>query len=140
MAGLGAIRDAIKTTIGASIAGLRIYDTVPDVAYTPALVIEPAEADFAQAMGRGLDEWNLNLYLLCSKTVARVGQDQLDAYITGAGASSIRAVIFAAPTLGLADTQAFVSGMSGYGGSFESAGIDHVGAVLTLTVYTKGTA
>ena len=139
MAGLGAIRDAVQATIEANISGLRVYDTVPDVAYTPALVIEPDEADFAVAMGRGVDSWKLNLFLLCSKAVARVGQDQLDAYVTGAGASSIRQVIFTNSTLGLADTAAVVTGMSGYGGSFDSAGIDHVGAVLALTVHTKGT-
>lgn len=140
MAGLGAIRDAIKTTIEANISGLRVYDTVPGVAHLPALVIEPESSDFNVAMGRGLDEHVINLYVLCTRAVARVGQDQLDAFVTGAGDSSVRQVVFNNKTLGLADTQAVVTGMSGYGGTFESAGLPHVGAVLTLRVHTKGSA
>lgn len=140
MATLSAIRDAVKTTITANISGVEVYDTVPDVAITPAVVVFPAEADFTVAMGRGTDRWEFDLYVLCQRAVADEGQNALDAYVTGAGASSIRQVVFNNPTLGVADTDAHISQMRDYGGQFESAQIPHVGARLRLVVLTPGTA
>lgn len=139
MASLSAIRDGIKTTIG-GIADLEVYDTVPDVTVVPAVVVWPAEADFQIVMGRGTDRYEFDLYVLTQRAVADEGQNDLDSYITGAGASSIRQVIWNSRTLGLVDgTDAHVSGMSRYGGSFENAQVPHVGAVLRLGVLTPGT-
>lgn len=140
MASLLAIRDAIKTTLDANLAEVEIYDTVPDVAHTPAIVVMPAEADFDVAMGRGTDRWELDLYVLCSRAVADEGQDQLDVYVTGAGDSSVRELIFNNATLGGVAVDAHVSGMRGYGGQFEVAQITHIGAILRLVVLTPGTA
>lgn len=141
MATLSDIRTAIAATIAANVAGLEVYGRVPDVIHTPAVVVEPAAADFNVAMGRGTDTWTFALYVLCARTVATEGQDQLDVYVTGAGDSSLREIIFENRTLGLAAgaLDASISGMSDYGATFESAGIPHVGAVLTLIVHTNGT-
>lgn len=141
MAALGAIRDAIKATVEANVTGLRVYDTVPESPALPALLILPVETDFFKAFGRGSDTHQIDLFLMLSRTVPRTGQDSLDAYVGGSGSQSIRAVVFANQTLGLTDgTQAIVSGMSRYGGSFPAAGIDHIGAALRLVVTTPGTA
>lgn len=140
MASLAAIRDAVKTTITANVSGVEVYDTVSDVAITPAVVVYPAEADFNVVMGRGTDTWEFDLYVLCQRAVADEGQDALDAYVTGAGSSSIRQVVFNNRTLGLTGIDAHVSGMSEYGGFFESAQIPHVGAKLRLVVLTPGTS
>lgn len=140
MASLEAIRDAIKTTIGANIASLHVYDTVPDATNLPAVVVAPVEADFVQAMGRGADTWELHLYVLAPYAMAELGQDALDGYVTGAGSNSIRQIIFNNRALGLSGVDAHVARMSGYGGRFEAAGIDHIGAILHLTVHTTGTA
>lgn len=139
MASLGAIRDAIKATL-ATIDGVRIYDTVPDQINLPAVLILPIEADFNKAFGRGHDSYSFDLFVMTSRTVARTSQDALDAFLNGSGARSIRATIFAAQGLGLDDgTQAHVTGMSRYGGSFPAAGIDHIGAALRLNVTTGNT-
>lgn len=140
MATLAALRDAIKTTITANISGIQVYDTVPDVTVVPAVVIYPADADFDFAMGRGSDKEEFDLYVLCQRAVADEGQNTLDELTAGSGARSIRQVIFNNPTLGLASTDAHVSGRSGYGGQFETALIQHVGAMLRLVVLTSGTA
>jgi hypothetical protein len=140
MATLGEIRDAIKETLS-TIADVRIYDTVPDQVNLPAILILPVEANFDKAFGRGHDEWQFDLFVMTSRTVARTSQDSLDAFVNGSGTRSIRALIFANQTLGLNDgTQAHVSGMSRYGGEFKTAGQDHIGAALRLTVTTIGTA
>lgn len=140
MAGLEAIRDAIKTTIEAGIPTLHCYDTVPEATNLPAVVVAPTAADFDVTMGRGTDTWTFTLAVLVQSLDADLGQDRLDALVTGAGATSIRQCIFNARSLGLANVDAHVSAMSGYGGTFESAGANHIGATLTLNVHTTGTA
>lgn len=140
MSSLQAIRDAIKATVEAQIPGVFGYDTVPEVANLPAIVAMPDTADFAVAMGRGADTWELDLAVLVPWTDSNVSQDALDELVTGAGPRSIRQVIFLNKTLGLADVNAHISGMSDYGAAFEMAKIEHIGARLRMVVHTTGTA
>ncbi len=141
MASLAQVRDGVKATLEANVTGLRVYDTVPDTVNLPALLVLPVEANFDFAFGRGADNYQIDLFVMTSRTVPRAGQDGLDAFITGAGSQSIRQAIFQNRTLGLVDgTEAHVSGMSRYGGNFPTAGIDHIGAALRLVVTTPGTS
>lgn len=140
MASVKAIRDGLKSTIAAAIPGLNGYDTVADSVNLPAFVVVPASADFNVAMGRGADTHNFDVYVLTSWRESGLAQDDLDDYVTGAGAKSIRQAVFNAPTLGLTNTHAHVSGMRGYGARFDVAEIEHVGAILTVSVLTSGTA
>lgn len=140
MSSLAAIRDAIKTTIGDNITGLRGHDTIPDAISPPAFVVVPVDADFAVAMSRGTDTWNFDILVLVSRTSTRTAQDALDAYVTGAGASSIRQVIFNNRTLGLADTTAHIAGMSKYDFEYTVGAVDYAGATLRLVAQTSGQA
>jgi hypothetical protein len=140
MAGIEQIRDAVKTTVE-TIAGLRVYDTAPDIANLPAMLVLPVATNFNAAFGRGFDTHQFDLFVMVSRVVPRVGQDSLDAFVTGAGPQSIRQAVFTNRSLGLADgTEAHVSGMSRYGGTFPAASIEHIGAALRLVVTTPGTA
>lgn len=138
MAGLSAIRIALRNLIKTGIPELVVYDTIPEVAQMPALVICPESCDFTKAMRRGHDEYQFELFVLVARTETEVAQNRLDQYITGAGAKSIRQLIYGADGF-LEGTSGIVTGMKGYGGSFSNAGLDHVGAMLTLTVITPGT-
>lgn len=142
MASLSQIRDGIKTTLTANITNLEVYDTVPDVAITPAVLVWLDSIDFNVAMGRGTDRYEFDLFVLASRAVADEGQDSVDEYITGVGARSVRQVVFQNRTLGLAGTDAHVSAMppGNYGGKFDIAQIPHIGAVLRLVVVTPGTS
>ena len=139
MSSIAAIRTAIKTTVEAAVSSLTVYDTMPDRINLPAVVVVPSASDFNVAMGRGADTHNFDLYVLTSKRETGLAQDDLDAFITGAGSASIRQVIFSARALGLSDADEHVVGMRGYGGSFSFADIDHVGAILEVVVHTSGT-
>lgn len=144
MAGLSEIRTAIKTTIESAVSTVKVYPVVEAVNVIAqggvSVVVLPQATDFLVAMGRGTDTYTFALLVMANPGDPEIAQNTLDAHITGAGSSSIRAAVFAAKTLGLANTDAHISGMSGYGGRFESAGIDHIGAVLTLIVHTVGTS
>lgn len=138
MASLASIRTGVKTTLEAAITGLRVYDKIAAAVQVPAVVVEPATADFIVAMGRGTDTWDLDLHVVVADSEEIVGQAKLDQYVTGAGSLSIRQAIFNAKTLGLSSTDAHVSAMTAYGVRFEQAPIQHVGATLRLIVHTKG--
>lgn len=140
MATLSAIRDAIQTVVGTAIPTLTVYDTVPDVVNLPALVVIPAETVFSAAFGRGLDTHTLSLCVLASNREPGLGQDDLDALVAGSGVGSVRQAIWNNKTLSLASTDANITGMSQYGGRFETAGVEHVGAILTTVVTSLGTA
>lgn len=141
MSSLSQIRTALAETISEGVdSELLTYDTVPDVAQLPAAVIRPRDCNFAKAFNRGLDEWDFDIFVLVGRTDTQGGQEQLDGFIAGAGPDSIREVLFNNPTMGLADSDAFVKGMSGYGGEFNTARITHVGAILKVVVRTVGSA
>lgn len=141
MAGLKEIRDGVKATVDANVDGLQAYAKVEDIVNLPALLVLPVESNFNVAFGRGSDTYQIDLFVMVSRVVPRVGQNSLDAFVTGAGPQSIRQAIFNNRTLGLADgTEAHVSGMSRYGGTFPAASIEHIGAALRLVVTTPGTA
>jgi len=141
MASLEQIRDGIKTTIEAAIPSLHVYDTVPDSANVlPAVIVVPFTSDFEVAMGRGLDTWEFDLWVMVSTSEMDIRQDDLDAYVSGAGSDSIRQAIFNNKTLGLPNTNAHISQMLEYGARFATAGYPHLGARLRLLVHTPGTA
>ena len=135
MSSLAQIRDAIKSTL--AMPGLHVYDTVADVVNVPAVVVMPYQSDYATAMAMGGDTYWFNLAVMVQRSGdTRDSQEQLDLYITGKGPKSIREHIFHNCDLGLDDVDAVVEGVpkDGYGGTFDTAGFNYVGALLRLRV------
>jgi hypothetical protein len=134
------IRTAIDNTVQHAIPGLRGFNEVTDVTQLPAMVVMPARdtADFTGAMGRGLDIWRFDLYLLVQRGESTVAQAALDKYVSGSGDRSLRQVFYENPSLGLDDTDAMCEGVREYGGKFQTARIEHIGAIVRLTVRTSG--
>lgn len=143
MATLTEIRAALKATLKAAVPALNVYSEVSDVTQVPAVVVMPSprsdglSCNFHGAFGRGMDEWTLDLYVLVARTDSVLAQKNLDQYVTGKGPKSLREVIFTQADLGLTDgTDATAEGIREYGGNFSTASVQHVGAVLRLTVRT----
>lgn len=116
------------------------YALVEDMGNLPAVIIEPVEADFQEAMQRGMDTWDFNIYVLTSRAAnSETGQAVLDQLVSGAGPNSIREILHEHSELGLGEsTDATVYKLLGYGGSFTWAKVPHVGAVLKVRVRTDG--
>ncbi len=91
-AGLGTALDTIT--------GLRVFDYVPDSLSPPAAVVEPLEVDYDEAMRRGLDFYRAFILIIVGRMSDRSSQDRLDAYVTGSGASSVKAALEADKSLG----------------------------------------
>lgn len=136
------LRQAIDNTVQNNIPGLRGFKTVPAVSQLPAMVVTPARdtADFNGAMGRGMDTWRFDLYVLVQLGEAATAQDSLDHYLDGGlDPRSIRKVIYEHPDLGLGgDVDAHCEGIRDYGGRFQDAGVKHLGAIVRVTVRTSG--
>lgn len=141
MATLTQIRTAAGSTLEAAISGLKAHRTVPGSAAGDVVVIQPAEefVDFNVAMGRGSVTYQLDLLVLVPNGTLALAQDALDAYVTSAGGRSIRQAIWNARTLGLASTDAHVSGGGAYGLDYTLGQTQYLGATLRLVVHTKGT-
>lgn len=139
MPSLKTIRTAVKTTLDAAIPDLFSYNNVPEVTNTPAAVVRPDTSDFQVSMGRGTDTWEFEVLVLVPYGEADVAQDQLDDYVNGFGAKSIRQAIFTNRALGLTDVSAHIAGMSDYG-PVQVGDIEYLGATLRLVVHTTGTA
>ena len=138
MATLAQVRDGISTTLQAAISGLSVYPRVESAINLPAVVVAVADGiDYMVVMNRATMTWELDLHVLTSATINQLGQLDLDELIDISGARSIPQALYGAD-LGLAETQAHVESMSGYGGQIEAAGIDHIGATLRVIVHTKG--
>lgn len=131
------IGDAIAATIVAGIPGV-ISSTDPSkIMDPPAVIVEPATADFMSSYGQGTDVWMYNVFVLCSRRDENEGIRELNALIAGSGPTSIRQLLLQ-NGIGLADTTAYVAGMKGYGGHFKSGGVPMTGAILVVKAITDG--
>jgi hypothetical protein len=143
MASLAEIRTAIQATLDAAFIDDPItgYDQVPESVNVPAFVVVPRASDFQLAFGRGIDSYTFGVIVLVSRRDDELAQEDLDPYVTGAGASSIRQAIWGARHLGLGDdVEARVTGMTDYGGTYAFGSTEYAGAQLTVEVLTSGTA
>jgi hypothetical protein len=137
------MRGALASTIQASVdvtafgTGIYTYGNVVESITLPAIVVEPASANFQETLSRGLDSFDFNLFVLVSRADPNSAQPLLDALISGVGPSSIRRAIEDNPTLGLDGVNTVVHSMRGYGGSLEGFGLPHIGAVIQCCVYVS---
>lgn len=132
------VRAAIKTVLEAAIAApFFVHSKLAGVTNPPAVVVKPADADYEVAFGRGVDTWNYDLIVLASLADDATAQEKLDELVDGGGTKSIRKAIFNNRTLGLANTDAHISGMSDYDGRHTVGTLTYAGAVLRLVVHTQ---
>jgi len=99
LASLATIRDGLKTRL-ATIAGLQVYDTMPDTANPPcAIVGVPARIAYDAVMRSPVARYEIPVRVLAGRVVEGESQDRLDGYISPDGTNSLRAAIDADPTL-----------------------------------------
>lgn len=136
MASIVAIRDGLAANLG-TISGLRAFSYMPDRVSVPAAIVGEVGIDFDLTFGRGLDQFAITVRVYVSKASDRAGQDKLDGYLAGSGASSIKAAIEADKTLGGAAQTLKVVAVTGYG-VYEVGGVDYLGAEFSVVIYASG--
>jgi len=75
------VRDGLKTRL-ATITGLRSYDLIPDVVTPPCAIVGQLDFTFDIDNARGLDQAQLDVYVIVQRFSERAGQDKLDAYLS----------------------------------------------------------
>jgi len=117
------VRDALKTQLQ-TITGLRCYDTIPDSINVPAAIVGMLDFEFDMSMMRGADKATLDIIIITGRMSERSAQNALDTYLTGTGASSVKTVVEANPTLsGACQTLRVTTATSG---SIQVGAIDYL--------------
>ena len=93
------VRDGLKTRLQ-TISGLRVYELIPEPITPPCAVVGQLDFTFDIDNARGLDQANVDIYVIVQRFSERAGQDKLDGYLAGTGATSIKAAIEGDRTLG----------------------------------------
>lgn len=94
-----AVRNGLKANI-ATIKGMRVYDLIPDVIVPPCAVVGQLDLTFDLNNSRGLDQANIDVFVIVQRFSERTGQDALDKYLAGSGVNSVKAAIESDLTLG----------------------------------------
>lgn len=126
------VRDGLKTRLQ-TITGLRVYDLIPEPVTPPCAVVGQLDLTFDIDNARGLDQATVDIYVIVQRFSERAGQDKLDAYLAGSGASSIKTAIEGDRTLG--GTVNTLRVTSAESGQYESQGNLFLSYRYRLTIW-----
>ena len=114
MASITAIRSGLATNL-ATITGLRSGPTIPDNVNPPYAIITPSGVQYHRAFNNALSTYNFTVMVVVGRVSERTAQNNLDAYCSPTGTSSIRVAIESDKTLGGVVYDTIVTGMRNYG-------------------------
>lgn len=130
------VRAGIKTRL-ATITGLNTYALIPMTPNLPAALVMPRTIEFDESMARGSDLLTFDVLVLVTESITELAQSQLDPYLAGSGAQSIKAAIEGDTTLGGAADWTRVTGVSAYG-DIQYSGKLYLGARFSVEVDVDG--
>ncbi|MGI5293269.1 hypothetical protein ACQEVF_59530 [Nonomuraea polychroma] len=139
----GAIKEEIANSIRTAIPALNCFGYCPDSVPEPCFYVGEIEIDFDRAFQRGMDEMRVTCRLLVSRADDRAGQRALDTYLSGSGASSIKAAFHAArgapgqPALGGLCDDLHLTRVQGYR-MYEVGEVKFYGAELIVRIIGEG--
>jgi len=134
MASLSAVRDALAAQLD-TITGLTVHATIPGSVNPPAAVVAPATGQFLTfdtTMSRGSDDLAFRVIVVTGRGDDTTAQANLDAYLAGAGAQSVKVALEADQDLGGTVQYVTVDSVGDYG-LHGFGGVDYFGAVFTVT-------
>lgn len=128
------VADEMVTALG-SISGLRAFSWVPGTVNIPAAIIPPpTDITFDETYGRGMDRMTFQVYVVASKAVDRSGTERINGYLSGSGATSIKAKL-EGHTYTSCDV---VRVTTAEGGTYTIGGAEYLGAMFTVDVGGDG--
>lgn len=127
------IRDALMTKIN-TIDSLEVYDTMPSEVVLPAAIVYPSPGTFLtyQTMD-GSADLDFIVIVLVSSAVDDLAQDELDSFLAGSGADSVKAAVETDPRLGNTVDFASVGSAQNYG-LHEFGAAQYFGAEIVVSV------
>lgn len=134
---------AIRAGIGANlatVAGLRVSETVPDSFSPPIAILSLQSVQYNGAFNtntvQGLTTYNFVVSVVVGKVAERVAQQRLDAFIS-TGATSLKKAIESDRTLGGAAFDCVVPEMTNVGAVLLSGDVSYLAADFTVIVYAN---
>jgi hypothetical protein len=112
---------------------MRVYDLIPTPAVAPCAIVGQLDFTFDLNNARGLDQANLDVVVLVGRFSERAAQIDLDKYLAGEGAFSIKTAIESDRTLGGACNTLRVT--SAEAGTYLSGDIEFLSYRYRLTIY-----
>lgn len=116
----------------AAVPGLNATPHAPAALAAPAFYPGESEIDYDQTFAAGVDDLQIDCYVMVSAAEDRDGQELLDRYL-GRGAESVKAALEADRTLGGACSDMCVRRMQGYR-TYGSGTDTFYGAKITVRV------
>lgn len=131
---LNATMDALGVRLD-TIPGLRVFDYPPDQIPVPAAVVGYPEAiDYDRAYQAGADAATFPIHVLVGKVSDRASRDAIGPYVARSGASSVKTVLEADPTLaGAIDSLRVVRATFS---TMTAGGVDYLAATFDVEVYS----
>ena len=126
------VRDGLKTNLQ-TITGLRVYDLIPEIPTPPCAVVGQLDFTFDIDNARGLDRAEVDVYVIVQRFSERAGQDKLDTFLQGTGATSIKTALEVDRTLGGAVNTLRVT--AAQSGTYESQGNSFISYRYSLTIW-----
>jgi hypothetical protein len=114
MALVSELRDGLKANL-ATIPGLRTSDIVPDNPNPPIAIVLPQSVKYDDSFNRGMNTYTFSVVVVVNRVSERTGQNSLDAYVSGTGASSVKRAIEIDKTLNGKAFDVRVSDVRNYG-------------------------
>lgn len=87
-----AVMEELAEQLG-TIVGLRVHGQPPDDITPPAAVVGYPEVDFDQTYCRGMDRWNVPVWVVVGRDDVKAARRLLSPYVSGSGDKSIKATI-----------------------------------------------
>lgn len=114
MASISSIRSGLATRLG-TISGLRTSATMPDNPNPPIAVVMPSSVSYDDTFRKGMQTYVFNVLVIVGRVDERTAQNNLDAYVSSTGNSSIKLAIEGDKTLGGVVFDTRVNEMRNYG-------------------------
>lgn len=129
------VREGLKNNLK-NIDDLRIYDIMPDVVVPPSAIIGQLDFTFDLNNSRGLDQANVDVYVIVQRFSERSGMQNLDKFLSGSGNYSIKQAIESDRTLGGACNTLRVT--SAESGTYTSGDVDYLSYRYRVTIWGQG--
>lgn len=98
-ASISDLRAGLADAISA-LAGVRVYETIPDAPIAPAAIVELRGINYDSTFARGSDEYRFAVTLVSGRADDRTAQTRLEGWAQGHGLGSFKTAVEADPTLG----------------------------------------
>lgn len=129
------VREGIATLLD-TITGLRVFSHIPGQFAPPAAVVGMPSLDFDSSMGRGLDEWSCDVWVVVAHQSDKHAEKNLESYLDPTGSKSVKAKLESDGTLSGTVSDSRVTFAEPV--EFVFGDVTYIGLQFTLQIFAEG--